>query len=79
MNWYAAHLIEYFKYRKGKQKLFTVWENIVLVRAKNIREAHTKAKRIGKENEAYDDKSLTVDGHPAKLVFAGVRKISGMR
>jgi hypothetical protein len=75
MRWYAAHLIQYFKHRKGKQKSYCVWENIVLVRAANFEEARAKAEQIGKQEEAYDDKSLTIGGHPAKLVFAGVRKV----
>jgi hypothetical protein len=75
MNWYAAHLIQYFKYREGRQRSFRVWENIVLVRAGSGDEAFAKAERIGREEEAVDDRSLRIGDRPAKLVFAGVRKI----
>src|SRR5262249_53109470 len=74
MNWYAAHLIQYFKYRKGKQRSFMVWENIVLVRAASADEAYDKAERFGRE-DTVDDESLRVGKHPARIVFAGVRKI----
>jgi hypothetical protein len=75
MSWYAAHMIQYFKYRQGRQRSFMVWENIVLIRARNAEEAYAKAERIGREEEAFDDESLRVDGHPAQLLFAGVRKV----
>jgi hypothetical protein len=75
MSWYAAHLIQYFKYREGRQRSFVVWENVVLVRARNAEEACAKAEQIGREEEAIDDDSVRVGGHPAKLVFAGVRKV----
>jgi hypothetical protein len=75
MNWYAAHIIVYFKYREGRQRSFLVWENIVLVRARDSEEAYAKAERMGREEEAVDDTSLRIGGHPAKLIFAGVRKV----
>src|SRR5262249_12574281 len=74
MNWYAAHLIQYFKYREGKQRSIMVWENIVLIRAASADEAYRKAEKIGRE-DTIDDKTLRVGKHPAKMVFAGVRKI----
>ena len=75
MRWYAAHLIQYFKHRRGKQKSFFVWENIVLVRAASFEAAQAQAEKIGKEQEAHDEKSLTIGGHATRLVFAGVRKV----
>lgn len=75
MNWYAAHLIEYFKYKKGRQRSFLVWENVVLVRAPSSEEAIAKAERIGRKEEAVNDESLRIGVHPAKRVFAGVRKV----
>ena len=77
MSWYAAHLIQYFKYRRRRQRSFLVWENIVLIRARNAEEAHDKAEQISREEEAIldKDKSLRLKGHPAKLLFAGVRKV----
>ncbi len=75
MSWYAAHLIQYFKYREARQRSFVVWENVVLIRARSAEDAYAKAERIGREEEAIDDESLRVGGHPAKLLFAGVRKV----
>jgi len=76
MSWYAAHLILYFKQRKGPQARFLVWENIVLIRAKSADEAYDKAEQRGREEEAVDDETLVIGGHPARLVFAGVRKVT---
>ena len=76
MKWYAAHLIMYFKRRQGPQKRFLVWENIVLIRAKSSDDAYDKAEQRGREEEAIDDETLTVGGHPSRMVFAGVRKVT---
>jgi uncharacterized protein DUF4288 len=76
MRWYAAHVIIYFKRKKGPQKRFLVWENIVLVRAKTSDEAWEKAERLGRLEESADDGTTRIDGHPCHLVFAGVRKVT---
>jgi hypothetical protein len=74
MNWYAAHLIMYFKRKRGRQKRFLVWENIVLVKAKSFEDAYEKAERIGRDDEAANDDHTTIGGHPSRMIFAGVRK-----
>lgn len=76
MKWYAAHLDYYFKLRTGKQRSFRVWENIVLIRASDADEAYDKAEERGRQEVADDDPSLTWDGRPARMVFAGVRKVT---
>ena len=76
MSWYAAHLILYFKRRKGPQSRFLVWENIVLIRANSSDQAYEKAEERGRQEEAIDDETLAIGGHPARLVFAGVRKVT---
>ena len=76
MSWYAAHLILYFKRRKGPQSRFLVWENIVLIRANSSDEAYEKAEERGRQEEAVDDETMTIGGHPSRLVFAGVRKVT---
>lgn len=76
MNWYAAHLIMYFKYRHARQRSFLVWENVVLIHAADSEEAYAKAERRGREEEACDDETLTMGGRPAKMLFAGVRKVT---
>ncbi len=75
MTWYAAHIILYFKLRNRKQRRFRVWENIVLIRAHDSEEAFAKAEERGRE-EAVDDESLTWGGYPARVIFAGVRKLT---
>jgi Domain of unknown function (DUF4288) len=75
MKWYAAHVILYFKLRNRKQRRFRVWENIVLIRARDSEEAYAKAEARGRE-DAFDDPTLTWGGHPAQVIFAGVRKIT---
>jgi hypothetical protein len=75
MRWYAVHMVQYFKRREGRQRSFLVWENIVLFRAANPREAFEKAKRMGREEEALDDPSLRLNDRLVKKIFAGVRKV----
>ena len=75
MTWYAAHLIMYVKLKAGEQKRFTVWENVVLLRAASDEEALAKAERRAREDEGDDDGSFRWGGHPATWVFAGVRKL----
>ena len=75
MSWYAAHLIMYFKFLDGVQSNYTIWENVILIRANTDEEAYEKAKRKGVESE--DGSSLTLENNdrPVTLTFAGVRKI----
>lgn len=75
MSWYAAHAIMYFKLKSGLQDRFTVWENVYLIEASDSDEAWEKAEAWAKENESGENSSLRVDGQPASLVFAGVRKL----
>ena len=74
MKWYAAHIIEYFKFRDGVQDSYPFFENVVLIEAESCEEAWDKALKFGQDNES-DDESLTWNDRPAQLVFAGVRKV----
>lgn len=77
MTWYAAHLIMYHKRKRGPQKRFLVWENIVLIQAATSDEAYDKAEQLGREEEeASSDSRITIGGHPSRLIFAGVRKVT---
>jgi hypothetical protein len=76
MSWYAAHLVMYFKRKRGPQRRFLVWENIVLVKAATSDEAYEKAERRGREEEAASNGGTTIGGHPSRMIFAGVRKIT---
>jgi hypothetical protein len=76
MSWFAAHLIMYVKPKERPQTKFTVWENIVLIRADSEDEAFTKAEQRGRDDEGDEDGSLLWGGRPASWVFAGVRKLT---
>jgi hypothetical protein len=75
-NWYAAHLILYVKLKDLPQRKYTVWENIVLVKAATDEEAFAKAESRGKEEEGDDGGTFRWGGKPARWVFAGVRKLT---
>ena len=75
MAWYAAHIILFFRLKKGTQKCFPIWENIVLIRAESEQEAFAKAEELGRQDAGDDEGSLRIDDKPAELVFAGIRKL----
>jgi hypothetical protein len=74
-KWYAAHVVIAHCLKKRQQGRILVWENIVLIRARSIREAPAKAEKFGRENEGDDDGSLRVGGRPAERRLVGVRKL----
>lgn len=73
--WFAAHIVTVFRYRNRRQRKYHVWENVVLIEAATSKEAWEKAETIGKAEAAHDDPSLTINGIPARLEFAGIRKV----
>jgi hypothetical protein len=73
--WYAAHVIMYFKFKDGNQDCFTVWENVFLVEAPSTDEAFEKAEKLGRTDEGDSGGSLTLDGRPVMLTYAGIRKL----
>ncbi len=75
-NWYAAHLILYVKLKDQPQESYTIWENILLLKAATEEEAFEKAAQRGREEEGDDDGSFLWAGKPACWVFAGVRKLT---
>jgi hypothetical protein len=76
MTWFAAHAIMYFKLKGGAQDRFTVWDNVYLIEAEDIDGAWEKAEARARQEEGDDDGTLSVDGQPATLVFAGILKMS---
>jgi len=77
MRWYAAHLVETIKLKRGKQDIFPVCESIVLINANSVKEAFEKASRYGEEySRAQDSSQLTLNDRPAKSEFVGVRAIT---
>ena len=75
MKWYAAHIIMSVKLKVEPQQKYPVWENIVIVKAENIKEAWAKAIHFGKAEEGDSFGTFTWDKKPATWVFAGIRKL----
>jgi hypothetical protein len=75
MPWFAAHAVMYFKRKEGPQEHFSVWENVLLVEARDGEDAMAKAEARAREDEGDSSGSLVWGGHPARLVFAGIRKL----
>ena len=75
-KWFAAHVVMYVKLKDQPQKQFTVWENIVLIKARSEDEAFEKARLRGQEEAGDEDGTFRWDGKPACWVFAGVRKLT---
>ena len=76
--WYAAHIIMCVKYKDRIQDKYPVYENIVLIESDSEDDAWEKAEQMGRADEAGDD-SFRWDGNPARLEFAGVRKLMECR
>lgn len=72
---YAAHIIMAIKYRDPPQDDIPCYENVVLIEAGSDDEAWDKAEQLGREDAAREDPSLRWDDRPARLEFAGVRKV----
>ena len=76
MAWYAAHIVTYFRRKRSPQpRRFVVWENVVLIRAASDEEAFARAEERGRRDAGDPDESLRINGRPAEMVFAGVRKV----
>jgi hypothetical protein len=76
MTWYAANIIMYTKFKDGKQDYYPIYENIILIEAKDEKEAHEKAIKRGKSDEDDSSGTYLYDKRPAILVYAGIRKIT---
>lgn len=51
-------------------------ENIYIIRAADSDEAYQRADAIGLSNQSDDSAGVTLDGKPAKIVYAGVRRLA---
>ena len=76
MNLYSAHIILYVQLKSGRQRKVPVWENIVLFSAGSSDAAFAKAEAYGRAEADNEDESFTWGDKPARLVFAGVRKVT---
>ncbi|AHG22828.1 hypothetical protein Z042_14740 [Chania multitudinisentens RB-25] len=74
MTWFAAHIIIGMKPQNATGQPISVYENVILIEAPSSHEAHSAATKIGQAQAELDD-NLTIDGIPAKRIFAGIRKI----
>jgi len=63
----------YLKWKKGRQRDFFVWENILLIRARTGKHALEKARKRAKQDQF--GVPVTFRGRECDLVFAGIRKV----
>ena len=75
MPWYAAHAIMYVRFTSGKQTRYPVWENVLLINARNAASARRKAERRAKQDEGDSGGTFRWANRPAEWVFAGLRKV----
>jgi len=75
MAWYAAHAIMYVKVKDGRQDKYPFWENIILIEAETDDQAFQKAEARARDDEGDSQGTLTYQGRPANLVFAGIRRL----
>jgi len=71
--WYAASVLLAFKLERGKQARLPVWENVYLIQANSPAEARKRAEALGRAEAGQE--VVELEGKPARVVFAGVRKI----
>jgi len=72
--WIVLGTVRKKSVRKPKARC-EVWENLVIIRASNPKEALRKAEQIGKESAGDCDGTLRLFGKPAQQNFLGVRNI----
>jgi hypothetical protein len=71
MPWYAAHIVQQVRFERGKKRRQIVFENIVLIKARDGDDAWSQAESLG----TYSDGPFAWDGEPAAWEFVGVRKV----
>lgn len=71
-KWYATHVVEYFKFIKGKQDRYPIWETIILVKASSEKEAKKRGAWFGKDKFP---EGFKCSGRPIKSMLAGVRTV----
>lgn len=71
-KWYAVHVVEYFKFIRGKQDRYPIWETIYLVRAISEKEAKKRGAWFGKDKFT---EGFRCSGRPIKFMLAGVRTV----
>ena len=75
MNWFAVHVITYFKFEKRYLGGVPVWENVVVVRARNRASAARKAERESRPGLGNFGGLAAIGGRKGSVAYAGVRKV----
>lgn len=72
--WYWAWLVQKTIAKGGRPSRAgsQVWRNLVLIQARNGREALSKAEAIGRSTAGDADGTLVLNGRPARAVFIGI-------
>jgi Domain of unknown function (DUF4288) len=76
MTWYAAHIVMVVRLKRGPQRRFPAWENVVLIQAAGEEAAICKAEAVGISSSGDEDESFLWGGKPASWEFAGIRKVT---
>ncbi len=75
MKWFAVHTITYFKFSDGMSGKVPVWENVVLVKAADRREAARVAESASGDGTGDLGGDARLGGRPGEVVLAGIRKV----
>jgi len=72
-GWYISHEVLSFQTKRPgpKEVKLTVWENLVLIKARNPEEAYRKALKRGRWNE----EEVKIDGVDGYCKFKGLRDL----
>lgn len=73
MTWYTANIVMAIKIIDQLDGELTVYENMVLFEASSMDEAFEKAQKYGAEQIL--DESMTMNDLPARMSYAGIRKL----
>ena len=76
MTWYAAHIIvSHRPINSDNEDDIGLYENVILISAKDDDEANLKAEQYGENSIVQDDTLTTMEGVHLETAFVGVRKI----
>jgi hypothetical protein len=74
-TYHAAHVVMYAELLDGPQECFLIREHIILIASASNDEAWDKAEARAREM-ADAATIISVDGRPARMVLAGIRKLT---
>jgi hypothetical protein len=76
--WYCVHALLHFESNETNQNNQTetlVWEHMYLIEAHDPDEARDKGEVRARKDESSPSDHVTLDGQPARLRFATIRKV----